>query len=153
SKAYNMAGWRLGMAAGNPEVVGYIKNYKSQVDTSHFEPILAGGIAAMTGDQKWINDRNAIYQKRRDTVLAGLEEVGFEALSPKAAIYIWTRVPKGFEDYEFCARLLRDTGISTTPGAVYGEHGTGYFRISLCTPRERIEEAMARMVDWVRVEI
>ena len=149
SKVYNMAGWRLGMAVGNPEVVGYIESYKSQVDSSHFQPALAGGIAAMTGDQSWIMDRNRIYQARRDSVVAGLRAMGLQPLVPKAALYAWTRVPEGYEDYDFCARLLAEAGVSITPGSVFGKHGAGYLRISFCTPQDRLDEAMARMVNWM----
>ena len=150
SKVYNMAGWRLGMAVGNPEVVGHIESYKSQVDSSHFQPVLAGGIAAMTGDQSWIMDRNRIYQARRDSVVAGLRAMGLQPLVPRAALYAWTRVPEGYEDYDFCARLLAEAGVSITPGSVFGKHGAGYLRISFCTPQDRLDEAMARMVNWIR---
>ena len=150
SKTYNMAGWRLGMAVGNPEVVGYIEAYKSLVDTSHFEPILAGGITAMTGDQSWVEARNQIYQDRRDVIVAGLRDMGLEIHIPKAALYAWARVPKGYEGYDFCARLLDETYVSITPGAVFGTYGEGYLRISFCTPQDRLEEAMARMGTWMQ---
>ena len=149
SKAYNMAGWRVGMAVGNPEVVGYIEAYKSQVDTSHFEPILAGGIAALTGDQTWIQDRNQIYQNRRDVVVAGLRAMGLKLLVPQAALYAWARVPEGVEEMDFCARLLEKTGVSVTPGPVFGNYGKGFLRISFCIPQARLEEGMARMVNWM----
>lgn len=150
SKVYNMAGWRLGMAVGNPEVVGYIESYKSQADTSHFEPILAGGIAALTGDQAWVQDRNQIYQSRRDVVVAGLRAMGLKLLEPQAALYAWARLPDGVEGYDFCARLLEDTGVSVTPGAVFGEYGKEFLRISICIPQARLEEGMSRMVNWMQ---
>ncbi|NJN44778.1 MAG: aminotransferase class I/II-fold pyridoxal phosphate-dependent enzyme [Anaerolineae bacterium] len=150
SKTYNMAGWRLGMAVGNPEVVGFIEAYKSQVDTSHFEPALVGGIAAMTGDQGWVADRNKIYKERRDAVVSGLQAMGLNPVLPRAALYAWTRVPAGYQDYDFCARLLEEAGVSVTPGAVFGKFGEGYLRISFCTPQSRLEEAMDRMVNWMQ---
>lgn len=153
SKAYNMAGWRLGMAVGNPELIRYIEAYKSQVDTSHFEPILAGGITALTGDQDWIQDRNQIYQERRDAVVAGLQAMGLRAHVPQAALYAWARVPEGIEAFDFCARLLQDTGVSVTPGAVFGEYGKGFLRISFCTPLESLQEGMAHMVSWMHQNI
>lgn len=153
SKTYNMAGWRLGMAAGNPDVIGYMHTYKSQVDSSHFEPILKAGAAALTGDQGWIGKRNDIYKSRRDITVAGLRQAGFTLQSPPAAIYIWARLPEGYHDStDFCSRLLEDTGVSTTPGVIYGESGEGYLRISLVTPTERIQEAMRRLVDWVKTK-
>lgn len=151
SKTYNMAGWRLGMAVGNAEVIRLLFTYKSQMDSSHFEPILQAGIRALTGDQSWINDRNRIYQTRRDLVLSGLRSAGFKAEVPQAAIYVWAHLPSGFSDSTaFCDLLLRETGVSITPGTVYGKHGEGYVRVSLGTPTERIQEAMNRLVDWLK---
>ena len=86
SKAYNMAGWRLGMAVGNANIIGYIHTYKSQMDSSQFAPVIDAGITAITGDQTWLKARNAIYQNRRDIVVSGLKEAGFEVDTPPAAI-------------------------------------------------------------------
>lgn len=151
SKTYNMAGWRLGMAVGNRDVIRYLHTYKSQMDSSHFAPILEAGISALSGDQEWIFERNLIYQKRRDIVISGLLKGGFSVETPPAAIYVWAGLPEGNQDsMEFCARLLEETGVSTTPGIVYGKHGEGYLRISLGTSTERIEEAMQRIVSWLK---
>ena len=150
SKTYNMAGWRLGMAVGNSQVVELLSTYKSQMDSSHFEPVLQAGIKALTGDQAWLEKRNRVYQERRDLVLAGLRKAGFSVDTPPAAIYIWARLPQGSADSTtFCDRLLAETGVSTTPGIVYGQYGEGYLRISLGTPTEKIQEAMDRIVHWV----
>lgn len=150
SKAYNMAGWRLGMAVGNADIIGFINTYKSQMDTSLFAPIIDAGIAALTGDQSWLKDRNAIYQERRDIVINGLKEVGFEMSTPPATIYVWAKLPPGFSDsMAFCDQLLEDTGVSTTPGVVYGQFGDGYLRVSLGTSTERIKEAISRIQLWM----
>jgi LL-diaminopimelate aminotransferase len=150
SKTYNMAGWRLGMAVGNADVINMLHTYKSQMDSSHFAPILQAGTVALTGDQEWLSERNAVYQQRRDIVLTGLRQAGFFVETPAAAIYVWARLPERFTDSEaFCARLLEETGVSTTPGSVYGSYGEGYLRISLGTKTERIQEAIQRMVAWV----
>lgn len=151
SKTYNMAGWRLGMAVGNRDVIRYLHTYKSQMDSSHFAPILEAGISALSGDQEWISERNLIYQKRRDIVIKGLLKGGFSVETPPAAIYVWAGLPERNQDsMGFCARLLEETGVSTTPGIVYGKHGEGYIRISLGTATERIEEAMQRIVAWLK---
>jgi LL-diaminopimelate aminotransferase len=151
SKAYNMAGWRLGMAVGNPQVIGYLHTYKSQVDSSHFQPVMDAGVAALTGDQTWLEERNQIYQQRRDIVIAGLQQAGFDVDVPPAAIYVWAHLPEGSTDsVTFCDRLLEETGVSMTPGPVYGKFGEGYVRISLGTATDRIRLAMERLVEWVR---
>ncbi len=151
SKTYNMAGWRLGMAVGNPDVIDYLFTYKSQMDTSNFGPIFSAGVAALTGDQDWLVERNQIYKERRDLVVEGLRSAGLTLDVPKAAIYVWAHLPKGETDsIAFCSRLLDETGVSTTPGIVYGKHGEGFLRVSLGTSTPRIKEAMDRLVNWKR---
>jgi LL-diaminopimelate aminotransferase len=153
SKTYNMAGWRLGMAAGNQQVISYLHTYKSQADSSHFEAILIAGAAAMTGDQSWLEQRNLVYKERRDIVIDALRTVGFTVDTPPAAIYVWAQLPRQFGDSEeFCRNLLEDTGVSTTPGTVYGAYGAGYLRISLVTPTIPLSEAMRRVVTWVKAK-
>lgn len=149
SKTYNMAGWRLGMAVGNADVIEYLFNYKSQMDSSTFAPIYSAGVAALTGDQSWLEGRNLTYKKRRDLIVKGLRQAGFTLETPKAAIYVWAALPEGEKDsVAYCARMLEETGVSTTPGTVYGPHGEGYLRISLGTATERVEQAMQRIVKW-----
>ena len=151
SKTYNMAGWRVGMAVGNAQVLEYLNTYKSQMDSSNFTPVLEAGITALLGDQEWIDDRNQVYKERRDIVVSGLREAGFHVETPPAAIYVWAGLPSGRKDSEsFCKQLLNETGVSTTPGTVYGQYGEGYLRISLVTPTTRMKEAMRRMVEWVK---
>ena len=153
SKAYNMAGWRLGMAVGNSQVISFLHTFKSQVDTSTFTPIIEAGITALTGDQGWLMERNLIYQRRRDIVVQGLRKAGFTVETPPAAIYVWAKLPKGFTNsMDFCSRLLEETGVSTTPGSVYGQFGEGYLRVSLGTATGRIEEAIERIVKWMKAQ-
>jgi LL-diaminopimelate aminotransferase len=149
SKTYNMAGWRIGMAVGNAQIISYLHTMKSQIDSSNFEPLLIAGAAALTGDQAWTAERNQVYQQRRDIIVFTLRLAGFSVQSPPAAIYVWARLPQGETDStDFCTRLLDETGVSTTPGIVYGKNGEGYLRISLGTPTDRVEEAMKRLLTW-----
>ena len=150
SKTYNMAGWRLGMVVGNPQVLGYLHTYKTQMDSAHAEPVFKAAVAALTGDQGWLRERNQVYQQRRDCIVASLRQAGFRVEAPPAAIYVWARLPEGTTDSTaFCARLLEETGVSTTPGVVYGPSGEGYLRISIGISTERVEEAMRRVVQWM----
>ncbi|BCY18460.1 MAG: aminotransferase class I/II-fold pyridoxal phosphate-dependent enzyme [Chloroflexi bacterium] len=151
SKTYNMAGWRVGMAVGNSEVIRYLSIYKSQMDSSQFNPILAAGIHALTSDQEWIQDRNDIYLERRDIVVKGLAECGFDVEAPEAAIYVWAHLPQGISDSaSFCSKLLEETGVSMTPGIVYGKHGEGFIRISLGTATNEVKEALDRVRAWMK---
>jgi len=122
------------------------------MDSSQFGPILDAGVAALTGDQSWLEERNDIYLYRRDIVLSGLRKAGFIADTPPAAIYVWARLPpQGYNDsMDFCTRLLEETGVSTTPGIVFGQYGEGYLRISLGIQTDRIKEAMDRIVNWLK---
>lgn len=153
SKSFNMAGWRLGCVVGNAEAVRYVHIYKSQVDTSQFLPVLQGGIAALTEERvwPWVAQRNAVYQERRDIVVNALREAGIPVSTPKASLYVWMPLPEGETDsMAFCDRALRETGVSMTPGVVFGPHGEGFVRISLGTKTERLREAMERLAAWLK---
>ncbi len=152
SKAYNMGGWRLGMAVGNPQVIEYLSTYKSQVDSSSFGPLLEAGQKALTGDQSWIVARNKTYEVRRDIVVEALENAGLEVQRPRATIYVWAHTPQGQDSTTFCERLLEEAGVSTTPGVVYGKQGEGYLRISLGIATDSLRIAMDRLVEWMRAK-
>jgi LL-diaminopimelate aminotransferase len=151
SKTYNMAGWRVGVAVGNQDIIKLLRIYKSQMDSSHFKPIMAAAESALLGDQSWLKDRNDIYQKRRDIVIETLLDVGFKLDIPKASLYVWAKIPKNFQDsIQFCDQLLNATGVSITPGVVYGQSGAGYIRISLVINADRLLEAMQRLKLWIK---
>ena len=149
SKTYNMAGWRLGMAVGQPDAIKYIDTYKSQQDSAFFGPFMAAAEAAMLGDQSWLAERNRVYQTRRDAVVDALHRAGLRVAPPQAALYLWIPVPDGESSTDFCARMLADVAVSTTPGVVFGKHGEGYFRISLVTDVDRLREGAERIATWL----
>ena len=150
SKTYNMAGWRIGAACGNPEAIRALHTLKSNVDSASFLPLYHAAAAALTGDQGWIEARNAIYRERRDIVMDGLRAAGLPARVPQATLYVWPRVPAGMKSEEFTMALLEDTGVSMSPGSAFGPSGEGYARISLGVATPRLREAMERVVTWVR---
>jgi len=154
SKTYNMAGWRVGIAAGHPDLIRLLQIYKSQLDSSHFKPIMIAAETALLGEQSWITGRNMIYQRRRDITVETLKTLGFTLEIPKASLYVWAKLPETWQDsIEFCNILLHETGVSVTPGVVYGESGAGYIRVSLVTPLERLEEAMKRVKVWMKEKV
>lgn len=150
SKTYNMAGWRVAMVVGNPEVVKFIETYKSQQDSAIFAPLMAAAESAMLGDQSWLNERNRVYQQRRDVVIDVLHAAGLRVEPPQAALYIWAPVPGTEGSMDFCAKMLEETAVSTTPGVVFGKHGEGYFRISLVGDVERLRAGAERISDWIQ---
>jgi LL-diaminopimelate aminotransferase len=145
SKAYNMAGFRVGMLVGNPVVVEGMTRLKSNLDTGIFRPIQVAAIRALELPEAWLAERNAIYRRRRDRLVEACRAMGMAAETPQAGLYIWPRVPAGGTSAAFALELLERTGVAVTPGTNFGPGGEGYLRISLTTSDERIDEAVARM--------
>jgi len=143
-----MAGWRLGFVSGNAEAVSAVRKVKSNIDSGIFPAITAAGEAALRGDQTWLVARNAIYAKRRDRFVAALAEIGIHADLPKASLYIWAPVSKGFNAESFADSVLDQTGVCFAPGTFFGNEGEGFVRISIATPSERVEEAIQRINRW-----
>ncbi|MGH2542648.1 MAG: aminotransferase class I/II-fold pyridoxal phosphate-dependent enzyme [Ardenticatenaceae bacterium] len=145
SKAYNMGGWRVGVAVGNPAAIQALYSWKANVDTGSFQPILDASAVALTGDQSWLAERNEQYRQRRDIVVDALRDVGLQAEKPPAAMYVWAQLPVGMDERQYAAALLEAVGVSVTPGTVFGPAGAGYVRLSLGTPTERVRVAVERM--------
>jgi len=145
SKTYNMTGWRIGWAAGNEEILEGLGKVKTNVDSGAFQAVQFAGIAALDGPQEPVERQKAIYQERRDIVVEGLGDMGLRVFPPKAGCYVWCRVPEGYTSEGFVGKLIEEAGVVTTPGVGFGEHGEGYFRISLTVPTGRLREAVERM--------
>ncbi|WP_342678285.1 LL-diaminopimelate aminotransferase [Methanofollis sp. UBA420] len=142
SKTYNMTGWRVGMAVGNPEILAGLGRVKSNVDSGVFDAVQEAGVAALTGSQQCVADACAVYQERRDVLVKGLNELGFDVRAPKATFYVWMPV----EDcMKTAAQFLNEAGIVVTPGVGFGESGDGYVRFAITRSVERIEEALERI--------
>ncbi|MBT3389660.1 MAG: aminotransferase class I/II-fold pyridoxal phosphate-dependent enzyme [Chloroflexi bacterium] len=151
SKSHNMAGWRLGVAAGNRVAIGALRKLKTHADSGHFLPIQEGAVAALTGDQGWLAKRNAVYQARRDVTMNALQSVGLQPHASKASLYIWCPIPEGWRSMDFALHILNTAHVSVTPGTIFGPRGEGYFRLSLVQPEEVIEAAMQRMKNLLKV--
>jgi LL-diaminopimelate aminotransferase len=146
SKAFNMAGWRVGMAVGNPEVLEALAQVTFNTSMGLFGPSQLAAIEALTGDQSWMVGRNQVYQERRDIVVEGLRALGLEVSEPKATLYVWAKLPESYSDsLEFSKWVLDQTGVWLTSGIFFGEGGEGYVRASLTLPTEELHEAMERL--------
>jgi len=141
SKTYNMAGWRIGFAVGNAELVGYLTLVKTNIDVGVFGPIQMAGVEALEGDQSGVDELRRIYQRRRDILVGGLREAGLEFKVPQATFYIWVRVPPGHTSASYTDYLLDKTGIMVTPGHGFGKTGEGYVRFAFTSPEEQLQEA------------
>lgn len=145
SKSYNMTGWRIGMAVGNAAIIDSLMRVKSNLDSGIPQAIQKMAIAALDGPQDVIPEHNAIYQKRRDRLVAALTKLGLHLRAPKASLYLWARVPEGVTSVQFATRLLDEVGVVVTPGIGYGPTGEGYVRLSLTIPDAQLEEGVRRM--------
>ncbi len=145
SKTYNMTGWRIGWAAGNARVIEALGRIKSNIDSGVFQAIQEAAIEGLLGNQSIIQEIRKIYQERQDIVIEELTALGWKVERPKATIYVWAKVPKGFTSTSFCELVLDKTGVVITPGNGYGEYGEGFFRISLTINTERLREALRRI--------
>lgn len=147
SKTFNMTGWRVGFAAGNPDAVAILNRLKGNVDSKQFAAVTRAAAWAMLHIN---NDCTlSLYERRRDILVDGLNSLGWNLEKPKSAFYVWIPVPPGFTSMSFSAELLTKAGILVIPGIGYGEHGEGYVRMSLTVAGdnngERVAEAIERM--------
>jgi LL-diaminopimelate aminotransferase len=149
SKSHNMAGWRVGAALGQPDVLKVLYNLKTNADSSHFYPILHAAVVAMTGDQAWLIERNQVYSRRRDVVIRALHSLGLAAENPRGSLYVWSPIPAGFCSNDFVTAVLEQARVSLTPGTLFGKNGQGYIRIAITQPIERVEEAMQRLKNFL----
>ena len=145
SKTYNMAGFRIGMLVGNAELVDAVGRLKSNIDSGIFRPVQYAAIEALHLPASWLEERNAIYRKRRDLLVEGCNALGMRTHIPHAGLYIWAAIPKGFTSRDYANWLFDKTGVFITPGTNFGDAGEGYVRISMTAPDERIETAIQRM--------
>jgi LL-diaminopimelate aminotransferase len=150
SKTYNMTGWRLGYAVGNAEAIGALATLKTNLDSGIFNAIQRAGVAALTGPQDHVEQMRAIYQKRRDLVVAAFREIGIDVEPPLGSIYVWVPTPAGRRSVEFASELLDESGVVVAPGTGYGPAGEGFVRVSLTVSDARLQEAMDRIRERMR---
>ena len=145
SKTFNMTGWRIGMAVGNPQILAALGSIKSNMDSGAFQAVQEAGIAALAISEEVSAENSAIYQLRRDTLIDGLREMGMDVEPPRASFYVWPRVPAGHTSASLVAALIDKAGIVCTPGSGFGAAGEGFVRFALTTGVERLKEGIERM--------
>ena len=145
SKGYNMTGWRCAAILGNAEAIQTYWRLKTNVDSGLFEAVQIAGATAISGPQDSLADMNKTYERRRDLVVSALGAIGVDVTPPKGTIYVWAPVPSGHTSTSFAETVLEEAAVVVSPGSMYGPSGEGFFRISLTTPDDRIEEAVERM--------
>jgi len=146
SKTYNMTGWRIGFAVGNSDIIRGLGKVKENIDSGIFQAIQYAGVEALNSPESEIRDNVNIFKERRDLMVDGLNDIGFEVEKPKATFYLWFRIPNKFKNsIEFCRKLLKKAGVVMTPGSGFGKYGEGYVRLSITQPIEILERALERI--------
>ena len=145
SKSYSMTGWRVGFAAGRPELIGALTRVKSYVDTGPFLAIQKAGAAALDHSDELVAPIRSELEQRRDAAVAALARAGFTVEPPKAAMYLWIPLPEGTMSAAFAKKALEETGVVVLPGSAFGPAGEGFFRIALTVGADRLRAAAERL--------
>ncbi len=145
SKTYNMAGWRVGFAVGNPELVAALTKIKSYLDYGMFQPIQIAAIQALNGPQDCVQEIVEVYRKRRDVLVDGLNRNGWNVPKPQATMFVWAPIPAPYDkmgSVAFFKKLLNEAKFAVSPGLGFGPTGEGHVRFSLIENEERIRQAL-----------
>ena len=147
SKAFNMAGWRVGMLLAHADVIETVAKVKTNVDSGMFLPVQFGAIDAFkkTTDE-WHEERNQIYRERQQLTYKVFGKIGFTARPDQVGLFLWAKAPADIKSVEArIDEILEKTNVFLTPGFIFGTEGARYARASLCAPVERLTEALARL--------
>ena len=144
TKSYSMAGWRVGFCVGNKEIVGALTSIKSYLDYGMFQPIQIASIIALRGPQDCVEEIRKTYEHRRNVLIQGLKNAGWNIKPPKATMFVWAEIPEAFkkmESLEFSKFLMREARVAVSPGIGFGEGGEGFVRFALVENEHRIKQA------------
>ncbi len=156
SKGYNMAGWRIGFCAGNPEMVRALATIKGYYDYGLFQAVQIAAIMALRNGDEQVQQQCRIYQERRDVLVEGLERIGWTVESPKATMFVWAQYPQEWRDkldsMEFSMKLLEEAEVAVSPGRGFGELGEGFLRLALVENEHRLRQAVRQIGRCLRHE-
>jgi alanine-synthesizing transaminase len=153
SKSYNMAGWRIGYMVGNRDLVNALARIKSYHDYGTFTPLQVASIVALEGPQDCVEDIRMTYQRRRDVMVKGLHSMGWMVDNPKAAMYLWAKIPEPYAamgSLEFSKKLLNDAKLAAAPGVGFGRYGDDHVRLALIENEARIRQAVRGIKEMFR---
>jgi alanine-synthesizing transaminase len=148
TKSFSMAGWRVAFAVGNSEVVGALAKLKSYLDYGTFQPIQIASIVALNEAPDYPKTVNAIYESRRDTLVDGLNRIGWTVAKPMGTMFVWAPVPEPYQEMgslEFAKYLIGEASVATSPGMGFGDGGEGYVRFALVENEQRIGQAVRNL--------
>ena len=148
SKSHNMAGWRVGMVASNPQFIQWILKVKSNIDSGQFKPLMLAAVKGLEAAPEWYAGLNAVYARRRKVAERIMTALGCEFDPAQRGLFLWGRIPDSAASAEALAdRVLYDARVFITPGFIFGRNGERYLRISLCATEDMMEKALQRIED------
>jgi alanine-synthesizing transaminase len=149
SKGYNMAGWRVGFAAGNRQMVNALKAIKGYYDYGLFQAVQIAAIVALRHGEEARLTQVAMYQQRRDVLVDGLNRQGWHVEKPKAGMFVWAPMPEPWRSkmgsIDFAMKLLEEAEVAISPGRGFGETGEGYLRLALVENEQRLRQAVRQI--------
>lgn len=145
SKTYNMAGWRVGFAVGNPTIIEAINLIQDHLYVSLFPAVQKAAIAALSGDQTCVKELVARYESRRNAFVDACKQIGWDVTAPKGSFFAWLPVPDGFTSQSFADYLLDAADVAVAPGNGFGKYGEGFIRVGLLMDESRLFEAVQRI--------
>lgn len=152
SKTYSMPGWRMGFAVGSQKLIGALTHVKSYVDYGAFTPIQVAAIAALNGPQDCVAAARALYKERRDVLVKGLMDLGWDIPPPPATMFAWAPVPeayRGLGSMAFSKLLLNEAKVAVSAGVGFGEYGEDFLRIALVENSQRIRQAVRNIKSFM----
>ena len=148
SKSYNMPGWRVGFCVGNREVIHALARIKSYLDYGIFQPIQIAAIQALNGPQDCVEEIRSLYQKRRDSLIDGLDRAGWYIPKPKGTMFVWAEIPapaNKMGSVEFSKYLLQEAQVAVSPGIGFGQYGDEHVRFALIENEHRTKQAVRKI--------
>lgn len=145
SKTYNMAGWRVGFAVGNKEIIEALNVIQDHLFVSLFPAIQHAAVTALSDHQVNVTALVELYESRRNVFIRACQKIGWEVVAPKGSFFAWLPVPAEYTSQEFADKLLDEADVAVAPGNGFGEFGEGYIRVGLLVDEIRLEEAVDRV--------
>jgi alanine-synthesizing transaminase len=145
SKSYNMPGWRVGFAVGNPQIISALTRIKSYLDYGIFQPIQIAAIVALNGPQECVKETVDTYRVRRDVLVDGLNRIGWSLAKPKGTMFVWAKIPDSYRmmgSLEFSKFLIDKAKVAVSPGIGFGQYGDEYIRFALVENEHRTRQAI-----------
>jgi L-glutamine---4-(methylsulfanyl)-2-oxobutanoate aminotransferase len=145
SKTYNMAGWRVGFAVGNAQIIEALNLIQDHMFVSLFPAVQHAAVAALNDNQTSVQELVDRYEKRRNVFIDACNRIGWQVEAPQGSFFAWLPVPAGYTSQSFADKLLNEADVAVAPGKGFGEFGEGYIRVGLLVDEDRLEEAVQRI--------